>query len=75
MWIILCNRQDLNRFHCHTAWRNQWAWLACTSSLAECFSSEIFFHLMYLHIKISKMIKLLKNQASNSMIFKFNYLF
>lgn len=48
------------------AWGHQHTWLQGPSSIKECFSGEYFFHLMYPHIKISKIITLLKNQASDS---------
>lgn len=47
-------------------WGHQHTWLQGPSSIKECFSREYFFHLMYPHIKISKIITLLKNQASDS---------
>lgn len=39
MWIILCDRQNLNNYHCHTTWKRE---KARPSSLTEYFSSKIF---------------------------------
>lgn len=67
MWVILRNRQDVRSWPPHAARSNPGPWLECQLFQRRLRQGIFFFFcLMYPHMKISKVITLLKNQASDS---------